>query len=259
MPGGRPLARPSDVVFRYDGGLKGFYCCVYDSVYSGRVPAAIYAEGAEECQLSLLPEHAIVTDEGRARRVRDAIRAKISPRAAELVETVFLSCMLEKELPLLRFLLLGFERGSSAVNHMQHPDVAALLGAERHLIGEAHLLKGFVRFSDYDGRLMAVIRPKNFILPFIAAHFCERLSQEAFMIYDRTNRAALIYERGRAQIVPMETPPSLEADETEMLYRALWKQFYKTIAIKERENPRCRMTHMPKRYWAEMTEMHELL
>ena len=29
------------------------------------------------------------------------------------------------------------------------------------------------------------------------------------------------------------------------------------IAIKERYNPRCRMGHMPKRYWANMTEFWE--
>lgn len=43
-------------------------------------------------------------------------------------------------------------------------------------------------------------------------------------------------------------------DETEASYRILWKRFYDTVAIKERYNPRCRMTNMPKRYWGTMTE-----
>ena len=38
-------------------------------------------------------------------------------------------------------------------------------------------------------------------------------------------------------------------DSTEQLRR-----FYDTIAIRERENPRCRMTNMPKRFWGTMTE-----
>ena len=46
-------------------------------------------------------------------------------------------------------------------------------------------------------------------------------------------------------------------DETEAKYRLLWKRFYDTIAIRERENPRCRMTHMPKRYWGTMTEFQD--
>ena len=37
-------------------------------------------------------------------------------------------------------------------------------------------------------------------------------------------------------------------------YRLLWKRFYDTISIRERENPRGRMSKMPKRYWGTMTE-----
>jgi hypothetical protein len=35
----------------------------------------------------------------------------------------------------------------------------------------------------------------------------------------------------------------------------LWKNFYDTIAIKERFNPKCRMNFMPKRVWANLPEM----
>ncbi len=45
--------------------------------------------------------------------------------------------------------------------------------------------------------------------------------------------------------------------ESEAAFRALWRRFYDTIAIKERENPRCRMSHMPKRYWGVMTEFQK--
>ena len=43
-------------------------------------------------------------------------------------------------------------------------------------------------------------------------------------------------------------------DQAELDYRRLWRRFYDTIAIEERRNPKCRMTHMPKRYWNTMTE-----
>ena len=44
------------------------------------------------------------------------------------------------------------------------------------------------------------------------------------------------------------------AGAEELQYRRMWQTFYDTIAIQGRENPRCRMTHMPKRYWDNMTE-----
>ena len=42
-------------------------------------------------------------------------------------------------------------------------------------------------------------------------------------------------------------------------WQELWKRFYNTIAIEGRENPRCRMSHMPKRYWENMPEVKDLL
>ena len=42
-----------------------------------------------------------------------------------------------------------------------------------------------------------------------------------------------------------------------MAYRKLWRSFYDTIAIEGRYNPKCRLTHMPKRYWNMMTEFQE--
>lgn len=79
------------------------------------------------------------------------------------------------------------------------------------------------------------------------------------MIYDKTHKAALLYQEGISKIVPLEDVQFPQADESEEQYRELWKQFYKTIAIEARLNPKCRMTHMPKRYWENMTEMKEFL
>ena len=39
----------------------------------------------------------------------------------------------------------------------------------------------------------------------------------------------------------------------------LWKTFFKTVAIKERENLKCQRNFMPKRYWENMIEMEDKL
>ena len=43
----------------------------------------------------------------------------------------------------------------------------------------------------------------------------------------------------------------------EQQFQALWKQFYQTLEIKARHNEKCRMTHCPKRFWADMVEMKD--
>ena len=245
------------VVYYYDGSLAGFFCCVYESYYLREAPAEILAE--RDAQPTLLQTKTIVTDLSIAARVRDSIPARICGDALDLIETVFLSCLREKEMCLLRFLTLAYREGRKTLDMLGHPYVAALLDAEKHLLKEAHLLRGFVRFSDYGGVLASQITPKNFILPFIANHFCARFSEEEFIIFDKNHKAALIYQGRRREIVSLDELPFPEADEAEERYRALWKQFYHTVTIEARYNPRCRMTHLPKRYWENMTEMRELL
>ena len=258
MSCGRPVtATPRDVVYRYDGSLDGFFCAVHESVYGRELPAAILPEW--EAQPTLFPEKAIATDRERALRVRRSIPARIAPRALQLIRHVHMSCLAEKELAMLRFLLFGYETGRQAPWMLGHPLVAPLLAAEKHLQGECRLLLGFVRFSDAGGAMTAEITPKNFVLPYIAGHFTRRFSGEDFLIYDKTHGAALIYYKGETHIVPMDglTLPPVTREEAK--YRALWRRFYDAVAIEGRENPRCRMSHMPKRYWENMTELQSLL
>ena len=59
---------------------------------------------------------------------------------------------------------------------------------------------------------------------------------------------------GQDAIIPLENFTLEHPNETEQQFRALWKRFYHTIGIEGRFNPKCRMTHMPKRYWENMTE-----
>lgn len=243
----------SNIIYCYDGSFPGLLCCVYESVYTREIPLDILPE--TEAGSTLFPEKRIVSDQERAKRVFASIAKKISPQAEDLVESVFFSCAPKKEMLILRFLLLGYQKGRQTVYLASHPDVQPLYAARVSLYNEAHLLKGFIRFSDCQGALVATITPKNYVLPYLRAHFCTRFANENLLIYDKTHGAALIYQDGNVDIVALEGLEVPAPDAQEIHYRALWKQFYKTIAIAARENPRCRMTHMPKRYWENMLEL----
>ena len=79
------------------------------------------------------------------------------------------------------------------------------------------------------------------------------------MIFDRTNKIALMYKDGEHVFLHaehIELPP--ESPE-EAAYRTMWRTFYDTIGIEGRRNESCRRTHMPKRYWRTMTEVQHLV
>lgn len=243
----------TDLVYVYDGTFDGFLCCVFDAVMHKRFPVQIFREDDDELP-ALLPLHHIETDEQQAARVRRSIPEKISPEALYLVKRAFLTCLPQKEVHMLRFVLKGYHAGPRLVHDLGDNDVHALLGAVQHMGTEAHLLQGFVRFSDVGGALVAEIEPKNQVLPLLAGHFAGRFSGERFMIFDRTHRSALLHDESGLRIVPAEKVELPAASCEEWQYRALWKQFFETIAIEARRNPRCQRNLMPLRYRGVMTE-----
>ncbi|HIT53152.1 MAG TPA: TIGR03915 family putative DNA repair protein [Candidatus Fimivicinus intestinavium] len=244
----------ANVDYRYDGSYEGLLCCVFESFEKKERPLSIRPEGGE--QLTLYPQRIIRTELSKARRVEAGVRAKASNRAGRLVELGYYTCCEEKELLILDFIRLAMRYGQRVLSMLADDTVNRLNRAVQKLRNEAHQYREFVRFSVQDNGVMtAVIEPQNFVLPLIAPHFCDRYPHEAFLIYDETHGAALVATPGKHAIVPAERYEEPEAGEEELAFRALWKLFYDTIAIEGRENPRCRMTHMPQRFWKHMPEM----
>ena len=238
--------------YLYDGSFAGFLSCVYESYAEKEIPAAIRSEDTEE-EISLFASHTVPTDRERAGRVYRKLRA-VSPYGANLVCKGFLTCLPDREIFLYRLIRKLLQEGPGFLSNLSDETLYPVAVAVRRLNTEAHLLKGFLRFSDLGGVLAGEIEPKNRVLPLLRVHFCARYREEAFFIYDRTHKEALFYAGGRAELRPLDEFQMAPPDGTEAAYRTLWKRFYDTIAIRERENPRGRMTRMPKRYWGVMTE-----
>ena len=69
-------------------------------------------------------------------------------------------------------------------------------------------------------------------------------------------QAVLLQQEHKTRLLelaaPLELPPP---SEREQQFQALWTQFYKTLEIQARHNEKGRMSHCPKRFWADMVEM----
>lgn len=238
-------------IYLYDGSFEGFLCCIFESYIRREVPSGILRD--EDSEPILFATHAVTTDASHAERVLRRV-LRLSPYAAELLKRGFLTCLPEREMHLYRLVAKLLRDGSGFLNDGSDAVLRPVLKAVRHLNGEAQLLRGFVRFSELGGVLGSEIEPKNRVLPLLRGHFCSRYRNERFFIYDRTHREVLCHFGGTTAILPLEHFQMAPPDETEAEFRLLWKRFYDTIAIRERYNPRCRMTQMPKRYWGTMTE-----
>lgn len=242
------------LVYKYDGSFEGLMCCVFASYEQKEIPFDILPPEGQPGLFDTLKY--IETDPKKAQRVYDSIPIRISLEAQELVKLGFLACTPQKERLIFLFLRLGYKVGGKVMGMLTDDNVHALQKAVRNLTCESHRYKGFVRFSIYNEALVTMIEPENFVLPLLAYHFSNRYPNEVFMIFDKTHKAALIHQAGRVEIVDVEEWELPEPGEEEVEYRRLWQQFYKTIAIESRDNPRCRMNFMPKRFWKHLTEFY---
>lgn len=75
------------------------------------------------------------------------------------------------------------------------------------------------------------------------------------MIFDKTHGFALFYRPYEWVVRPVSELALPVADAQERNFRALWRRYYDRIGIEGRYNPKCRMTHMYKRFWKNMLEM----
>lgn len=240
-----------EMIYNYDGSFEGFLCCIFESYAQHEVLTAITCD--EDFEPTLYATRTIHTDKNHSSRVYRKI-IKLSPAAMQLLRRGFLTCMEEKELHLYYLVVKLLREGPGFLQNLSDETLYPVMKAVRFLNAEAEKLRGFVRFSELSGVLGSEIEPKNRILPVLRSHFCSRYQNETFFIYDRTHCEALFYTSGKSSIIPLEHFKMAPPDEVEAHYRLLWKRFYDTIAIKERYNPKCRRTHMPKRYWNTMTE-----
>lgn len=236
-------------VYVYDGSFDGLLCCLFAAFSYKEFPSAV-----QTAYDGFLPCRNVLSCDEQATRVKRGIVRTMGQEALVRGEHAFLSERDGIEKQILAYWKLGFSVGRALYRHLANECVAAVYAAAKYTMNERHRILQFLRFSESDGVLTSVISPKANVLPLIAGHFMQRFPRERFLIYDRARRVALVYADGQHAFVPLQDYEQPAADAEEQKYRDLFTLFYNTIEIKERHNERCRMSHMPKRFWKNMTE-----
>ena len=235
--------------YAYDGSFDGLLCCLFAAFSYKEFPAEVV-----RAYDGFLPCRRIASDDEKAERVRRGILSKMGQEALRYAERAYLSEREGIEKEILAYWKLGFSVGASLYRRAADDCVAKVHGAAKFTMNERHRILQFLRFSDSNGVLTSVISPKANVLPLIAGHFADRFPRERFFIYDSARGMGLVYADGKHALLPVAEYAQPAADEEEQKYRDLFTLFYNTIEIKERHNEHCRMSHMPKRFWKNMTE-----
>ncbi|MBQ8559928.1 MAG: TIGR03915 family putative DNA repair protein [Tyzzerella sp.] len=148
------------------------------------------------------------------------------------------------------------------MEHLSHPKVQRVFELSRKVSNEAHYYQEIVRFSELQsGILFSEIEPRNQILSCLGDHFANRFPLEDWMIYDKIHRMFLVHEKGKRWILVQDEELDRDAikwfSATEALYVKLWKCFFESITIKERESYERQRQHLPLRYRTHVVEFQK--
>lgn len=173
---------------------------------------------------------------------------------------VFLSNNENKEIIIFHFFIHSLKYKNKIFYMRNIKSVNEALKISKYVGHENHKMKGFLRFKELKNNILyAEFSPENNILFLLSKHFQTRLQNEYWIIKDTKRKIISVYDKKEFLIIDEENFKlhTNEISDEEKSIEELWKNFYKTIAIKERKNERCRMNFMPKKYWKYITEVTE--
>ena len=243
-------------VYIYDGDYLSLIALIVELMKNKLIPDDIEDE---MYQNSLFDESVyleVLDKKDNIKRLRSIVSNSVLLR----IYYVYLSDKTGKEILIYKFLKYALVYKDKVFSLRRINEVNEVIKISQQVSNEAHKLKGFLRFKEVKNNfLYACYSSSNFVLPILVNHFEKRLKNENFVIYDEKRLCYAFYYQKKVFYLDKKdiVKLNLENSDMEMKFESLWKIFYKTIAISERENKRNRMNFMPKKYWKNIIEMEK--
>ena len=242
------------MIYIYDGTWDCFLTAIHHFYYDHQTVTNI--ESALSYSPNLIDEYReILVDSFKAKAVEQGILNKISYDSLDNIIRCFFSEIEGRELWILNYIKLGFKIGSKIDSMLGNQTVLDVLQPARKVKFECHRMLGLLRFELLESNIYyAKLQPDHNIITFISPHFKERFADQNWVIHDTKRNIAALYNTKRMLISYMDLTniPNLHTDE--LKFQALWKNYFKHIAIKSRINPKLQKQFIPKRYWKHLTE-----
>lgn len=255
------------MVLIYDGSYEGLLSCIFVIFKERIAPVAISTE--ENHQFTLLDEATHVsTNEDWAARVLKGIESRTNVSASALIYKIFLSELPLSEMLVYQVIQAIIRKGDATIlENFANPFILKAAQIEKMIHREVHRMHAFVRFQkSRDGVFYSAIEPDFNVLPLIGDHFERRYADQNWLIFDAKRHYGLYYDQATMSFVSPDDPvfaisaSALEddsfKDEREAEYQALWKNYFQAVNIRERNNPKLHLRHMPQRYWKYLLEKY---
>ncbi len=238
----------------YDGTFDGLLTAVYDAYYEKDFPEQIVALNNFTDNF-LIRRRYIQTDMEKSKKVHDAIVKKISKGALTNIMYAYLSEHENAGIYILEYLRFGFKVGKIVDSYLSDDRVYNINRLIMKISREKHLLLGIIRFRMLQNSIYyAPIETQYNTACLLGEHFAHRMADQVFIIHDVKRNYGVFYDKTKWFMRDIEINEDLEFHEKEVFYQELWKQYFQSITIQDRINPKLQSNFMPKKYWKYLIE-----
>lgn len=256
------------ILFRYDKTWEGFLTAVYYAYARRQFPDRLIGPG-ETVPLFCDEVFDVCTDEALAARVWKGLERKVKyPGVLGEITACWLSEMPVVPDILFRYFRKIFGYSGNYVGNLGDEDVLQVHKIARKVLQERLRVIQFLRFQKTaDGIYASVVAPLYNVLPLTLAHLSDRFASQTWLVYDRKRKFGYFYDQSEIREVSFAAgspvlqdghfPPDV-LDGEEMLFQEMWQTYFRSIAIRERINPRLQRQNMPARFWPYLTEIKQI-
>ena len=250
-------------VYIYDKTFDGLLTAVFDAYFRKTFPDFLLSEG-DALPLFYDELHTVVTDEEKAARVWRGLQKKVSASALGCLTQSWLSELPDIGMLIFRYIRKAIDAPRTIELNFGDPDVLEVSKVWKKVTNERLRVIQFLRFQKTaDGTFFAAVKPVYNVLPLTLPHLKDRFADQCWLLYDLKREYGYYYDLKEATEVRFEEKEAhllsgllgeelMDADEK--LFQQMWKTYFKSIAIKERLNPKLHRQHMPARFWKYMPE-----
>lgn len=247
----------------FDGTFYGLLTAVFESYERRHKQVKLWHK--DLYKPDMFAEHLEVpTDTGKAQRVWEGLKKKISPTHQKHYYSAFLSEQNEIFQDLFDYAHYIFDHPKGYDSNYGHEAVLSLAQMSQKVHREKHRMEAFIRFKkSNNGMFFALVNPDYNVLPLIIRHFKNRYADQPWLIYDEKRKYGIHYDLQAVHEVQIDfkqeqaltvSDSEITLDEQEALYTTLWKDYFKSTNIEARRNMKLHIQHVPKRYWRYLTE-----
>ncbi|MFA7572198.1 MAG: TIGR03915 family putative DNA repair protein [Lutispora sp.] len=239
----------------YDGTFDGLLTAIYDAYYEKDSPEQIVPLN-NFVDNFLIRRIYIQADAEKSRKVHDAIINKISKDAMTNIMYAYLSEHENAGIFILDYLRFGFKVGKIADSYLSDDRVYNIRRLVTKITREKQLLAGIIRFRLLQNNIYyAPIETQYNTACLLGEHFADRMADQVFVIHDVKRNYGVFYDKTKWFMSDIELNADVVFHEKELFYQELWKQYFESITIKDRINPKLQSNFMPKKYWKYLIEM----